>query len=81
MEKENTEAEKENTEVEKENTEGTIKNGQSRESGNIGYIRGRNKNTTQPNICVGHHHTQTNKSTQAGHDPSYKQLEMKTTIG
>jgi len=32
-----------------ENTEGTIKKGQSRETGNIGYTRGRqtNKNTTQ----------------------------------
>jgi len=39
-----------------ENTEGAIKNGQSRETGNIGYTRRRqqNKNITQ---CVGHQYT------------------------
>jgi hypothetical protein len=33
-------------------TEGGIKNGQSREAGNIGYTRRRQKNT----ICVGHYY-------------------------
>jgi len=48
-----------------EDTEGAIKNGQSRETGNIGYTRHKmktkqNKNTTQHNtISVGHHHMQT----------------------
>jgi len=41
-----------------ENTEGAIKNGQSRETGNIGYtIRKKQKHNT---ICVGHQYTQTN---------------------
>ena len=41
-----------------ENTEGTIQNGQSRETGNIGYTRRRKK---KPNtIYVGHHYAQTN---------------------
>ena len=36
-----------------EKTEGAIKNGQSRETGNIGYIRRRKKKTkkTQHNMC------------------------------
>ena len=35
-----------------ENTEGAIKNGQSIETGNIGYIRHKtNKTNTQHNIC------------------------------
>jgi hypothetical protein len=36
-----------------EKTEGAIKNGQSRETGNIGYIRQRKKKTkkTQHNMC------------------------------
>ena len=35
-----------------ENTEGAIKNGQSRETGNIGYTRRRkNKNKTERNMC------------------------------
>ena len=36
--------------------EGAIKNGQSRESDNIGYKIQRKRNT----ICVGHYYTQTN---------------------
>jgi hypothetical protein len=32
-------------------------NGQSRETGNIGYIRRRQKTNT---ICVGHHYAETN---------------------
>ena len=40
-----------------ENTEGAIKNGQSRETGNIGYTR---RKKTHNTICVGHHYAQTN---------------------
>jgi len=43
-----------------ENTEGAIKNGQSRETGNIGYIWQRKTNQKHNKICVGHHYTQTN---------------------
>jgi len=39
-----------------ENTERAIKNGQSRETGNMG-TRDKEKHNT---ICVGHHNTQTN---------------------
>jgi len=39
-----------------ENSEGAIKNGQSREPGNIGY-KTKHKNST---ICVEHNYTQTN---------------------
>ena len=40
-----------------ENTEGVIKNGQPRETSNIGYTKRRKtkQNTTQ---CVGHHYAQ-----------------------
>jgi hypothetical protein len=43
-----------------ENTEGAIKNGQSRETGSIGYTRRRKTKQQYNTICVGHHHTQTN---------------------
>jgi hypothetical protein len=43
-----------------ENTEGAIKNGQSRETGNIGYTRRRKTKQTYNTICVGHHYAQTN---------------------
>ena len=43
-----------------ENTEGTIKNGQSRETGNIGYTRRRQTKQKHKKICVGHHYTQAN---------------------
>jgi len=43
-----------------ENTEGAIKNGQSRETGNIGYTRWRKTKQKHNTICVGHHYTQTN---------------------
>ena len=47
-----------------ENTEGAIKNGQSRETGNIGYTRYKTKtNKTKQNyntIWIGHHYTKTN---------------------
>jgi hypothetical protein len=41
-----------------ENTEGAIKNGQSRETGNIGYTRRRKTKQKHNTICVGHHYTQ-----------------------
>jgi len=40
-----------------ENTKGAIKNGQSRETGNIGYTRRRQKHNA---ISVGHQYTHTN---------------------
>ena len=43
-----------------ENTEGTIKNGQSRETGNIRYTRQRKTKQKHNAIFVGHHHAQTN---------------------
>ena len=43
-----------------ENTEGTIKKGQSIETGNIGYTRGRQTKHKLNTICVGPQHTQTN---------------------
>ena len=39
-----------------ENTEGAIKNGQSRETGNIGYTGRRKTKQKQNAICVGHHY-------------------------
>ena len=38
-----------------ENTEGAIKNGQSRETGNIGYTRRRKTKEKHNTICVRHH--------------------------
>jgi len=43
-----------------ENTEGVIKNGQFRETGNIGYTRRRKTKQTHNTICVEHHYAQTN---------------------
>jgi hypothetical protein len=43
-----------------ENTERAIKNGQSRETGNIGYTRQRKTKQKHNTICVWHHHTQRN---------------------
>jgi hypothetical protein len=37
-----------------------IKKGQSRETGKIGYTRGRKAKQKHNTICVGHHYTQTN---------------------
>jgi len=37
-----------------------IKNGQSRETGNIGYTRPRKTKQKHNTICAGHHYTQTN---------------------
>ena len=38
----------------------TNKNGQSRETGNVGYTRRRQTKQKHNTICVGHHHAQTN---------------------
>ena len=43
-----------------ENAEGTIKNEQSRETGNIRYTRRRNTKQKHNTICVGHHYVETN---------------------
>jgi hypothetical protein len=43
-----------------ENTEGAIKNGQSRETGNIWYTRRIQTKQKHNTICVGHHYMQTN---------------------
>jgi hypothetical protein len=60
-----------------ENTVGAIKNGQSRETGNIGYTRQRKtKKTTQYVL-----ETTMRKQTQVTlikHEPCYKELEVKT---
>ena len=42
-----------------EKTEGTIKNGQSRKTGNIGHTRRKEAKQKHNTICVGHHYTQT----------------------
>jgi hypothetical protein len=43
-----------------ENTKGAIKNGQSRETGNIGHTRQRQTKQKYNTICFEHHYTQTN---------------------
>jgi hypothetical protein len=43
-----------------ENIEGEIKNGQSKENGNIGYTRRRQLKQKHNTICVGHHYPQPN---------------------
>jgi hypothetical protein len=43
-----------------ENTEGAIKNGQSRETGNIGFTRRRQTKQKHNTLCVGNHYTQIN---------------------
>jgi hypothetical protein len=42
-----------------ENTEETIKNGQSRENGNMGYT-GKTKQKKHNAMCAGHHYVQAN---------------------
>jgi hypothetical protein len=42
-----------------ENIEGAINNGQSRETGNMGYTRRRKIKQTHNTICVGLHYKQT----------------------
>jgi hypothetical protein len=66
-----------------ENTEEVTQNGQSRETGNTGHTRQRKKNKKQkqktPTQCA--LDTTIRKQTQTmliGHEPSYKQLEVKT---
>ena len=54
-----------------ENTGGAINNGQSRETGNISRVLMTKKTKTQPTI-------RNNKNTKIRHEPSYKQLEVKT---
>ena len=43
-----------------QNTEWAIKNGQSRETGNIGYTRRRQTKQKYNTICVAQHYMQTN---------------------
>ena len=43
-----------------ENTEGAIKNGQSRESGDIGFKGRRQTRQKHNKKCVGHHYAKTN---------------------
>ena len=43
-----------------ENTVGAIKNGQSRETGKIGYTRRIKTEQKHNTICYGHHYMQTN---------------------
>ena len=43
-----------------ENTEGALNNGQSRETGNIGYTKRRQSKQKHNTIGVGHHYTHTN---------------------
>ena len=45
-----------------ENTEGEIKNGQSRETGNIGFTRRRQTKQKHNTLCVGNHYMQTNRN-------------------
>ena len=45
-----------------ENTEWTIINGQSRETGDMGYTRRRKTKQKHNAICIGHHYMQTNKN-------------------
>ena len=43
-----------------ENTKGTIKNRQSRETGNIEHTRQRKTKQKHNTLCVGHHYAQAN---------------------
>ena len=62
-----------------ENAEGAIKNGQSRETGNIGYTRRRKTKQNHNTICIGHHYAQTNTNNiKKRYESSYKQLEVLT---
>jgi hypothetical protein len=45
-------------------TEGAIINGQSRETGNIGYTRRRQTEQKLNTIYVGHHYTETNRNSK-----------------
>jgi hypothetical protein len=63
-----------------ENTEEVTQNGQSRETGNTGHKeKNKNKNKKSPTQCA--LDTTIRKQTQITlirHEPSYKQLEVKT---
>jgi hypothetical protein len=62
-----------------EKTEGAIKNGQSKETSNIGYTWHKTKTNQTKNIThVVHHYTETNTNNVIRHEPPYKQLEVKT---
>jgi hypothetical protein len=45
-------------------TEGTIKKGQSRDTGTVGYTRRRKTKQKHNTICAEHHHTETNTVTR-----------------
>ena len=57
---------------------GQSKNGQSKETGNIGYTGRRNTKQEHNSICVGqqHQYMQTTQITQTKHEPAYKHLEV-----
>ena len=57
-----------------QNTKGAIKNGQSRETGNIGHTRRRKTKQKHNTICVGHHTVQTNTKTCTGTSKTFTQL-------
>jgi hypothetical protein len=63
-----------------ENIEGAIKNGQSRETGNIGWTTRRGTKQKHNTICIRHYYAQTNTNNvnKVKHEPSYKQPEVKT---
>jgi len=61
-----------------ENRDGAIKNGQSRETGNIGYTRRRKTKQKHNTICVGHHYTQTCTNNVNNIWAFYKQLGVQT---
>ena len=64
-----------------ENTEEVTQNGQSRETGNTGHTRQRKKQKQKKNPTQCALDTTIRKQTQTTlirHDPSYKQLEVKT---
>ena len=61
------------------NTEGEMKNGQSEETGNIGYTSRRKQKQKHNTTSDGHHYTQANtNNVKKSHTPFYKQLEVKT---
>ena len=59
-----------------QNTDGVIKNGQSWETGSIGYLSWRKTKHKHNTTCVGHHYPQAN-TTNIRRELFYKQLEVK----
>ena len=60
-----------------ENTEGKIRNGQSRETGNIGYtVRKKTPKKPQHNMCWTPLYVNKHKQRKIRHEPSYKQLDL-----